>query len=175
MLTFVCGWGGRVMRDQTPLVGICWPGSSEKGSKLLVSCLKRSGVCCWRATPRRCPENTLRGWRAQQGAVPGTEGRALTTPRSSQGQISEAPSNRPSRSPYASPLPSVPSALGGAKRWEEGAGWQEALGFQPKSGLSWKRGDLILNAFQSFGYYTRLDLLVPEMRPTLKVTTGLTT
>lgn len=72
------------------------------------------------------------------------------------------------------PLPSVPSALGGAKRWEEGGGWQEALGFQPKSGRSWKKGeDLILNAFQSFGYYTRLDLLVPEMRPMLKVTTGL--
>lgn len=53
-------------------------------------------------------------------------------------------------------------------------GKQEALGFQPKADLSRKRGAaLLLNAFQSLGYYIRLGLLVMEVRPMLKLTTGL--
>lgn len=59
--------------------------------------------------------------------------------------------------------------------WLVGVG-QEALGFQPKAGLSWKRGAaLILSTFQNFGYHVRWDLLVTKMRHMLKLTTGLTT
>ena len=40
--------------------------------------------------------------------------------------------------------------------------------------LSWKRGEtLILNAFQSFGCYRRLDLVVTERKLIRRVTTGL--